>query len=228
MAGWIKLHRKLLDWEWWGDGNTTRLWIYILLKANHKEKIWKGIKIEPGTFVTSFAKMAEETGLSLQQTRTAISNMEKSMNITRKATNKYQLVTVCNWAFYQGEYENPTSNSTGNQHATQQSNNMQPNNNQEVKNERSNNITPISPFEGRNFSPELQTEIENWIAYKNERREGYKPRGLQALLTQIENRQKQFTDEQIINLISECMARNYKGIIWDLIKPTERKWRQLD
>ena len=105
MGGWIKLHRKLLEWEWWDDINVTRLWIYILIRANHESKKWRGIVIPAGTFITSYAKMSEETKLTINEVRTAIKKLQSSKNITSKTTNKYQAVTVVNWELYQSEQE---------------------------------------------------------------------------------------------------------------------------
>ena len=42
--GWIKIHRQLLEWEWYDDLNVKVLgYLYtLLLKANHKAKKYKG------------------------------------------------------------------------------------------------------------------------------------------------------------------------------------------
>ena len=42
MEGWIKVHRKLVDWEWYNDINVKVVFLHLLLTANHKEKQWKG------------------------------------------------------------------------------------------------------------------------------------------------------------------------------------------
>lgn len=64
----------------------------------------------------------------------------------------------------------------------------------------------------------LRGKIENWLKYKDEKNEQYTETGLKSLLTQIENNTKKYGDEKIINLIDECMANNYKGIIFDKLK----------
>ena len=43
MIGWIKIHREILNWEWYDDINTTRLYVHIQLKASFKDSKWKGI-----------------------------------------------------------------------------------------------------------------------------------------------------------------------------------------
>ena len=46
--GWLKLHRKISEWEWYTDGNTFRLFLHLLLNANFEDKKWKGITIKKG------------------------------------------------------------------------------------------------------------------------------------------------------------------------------------
>ncbi len=99
--GWISLHRKFLEWEWYTDLPTKSLAIHYLLKANHKANKWKGIEIEAGQFVTSRATLAKETGLSIKQIRTAEQHLENTGFSASKRTNKYSIVTICNYASYQ-------------------------------------------------------------------------------------------------------------------------------
>lgn len=69
----------------------------------------------------------------------------------------------------------------------------------------------------------LYNKIEEWLNYKQERKEIYKQTGLQSLLTQIENQVEIYGEDNIINLITECMANNYKGIIFDKLKGKEKE-----
>jgi len=56
-SGWIKLHRKLLDWEWYDDVNTTRVFLHLLMVANHKDNNWRGITIKRGQKLTSLSSL---------------------------------------------------------------------------------------------------------------------------------------------------------------------------
>ena len=73
-------------------------------------------------------------------------------------------------------------------------------------------------FKDRSFSPKMQDKLTEWLKYKAERRESYKPTGLTAFLTEVENKLKEYSEADIIALIGECMANNWRGIIWDKIK----------
>ena len=76
MEGWIKLHRQILDWEWYDDINVKVLFLHLLLTANYEDKKWQGTTIKRGQLVTSRQHLAEQTGLSEQQVRTAINKYQ--------------------------------------------------------------------------------------------------------------------------------------------------------
>ncbi|WP_444365448.1 hypothetical protein [Prevotellamassilia timonensis] len=132
--GWIKLHRKILDWEWFTSPSTLQLFIYLLLRANKEDKKWRGILIKRGQLVTSVATISEETKLSTQQVRTSLNRLKSTNEITSKTTNRFTLVTVCKYESYQlyEETEQQTK-----QQALQQTNNKQiTNKQQQLKNNK--------------------------------------------------------------------------------------------
>lgn len=101
MNGFIKIDRSILDWEWWDDQNTFRLFMTILLLANWKDKRWHGKLIPRGSLWTSIASLSRKSGLSEQQTRTALDKLISTGEITSVATNEGRLVTVENYDVYQ-------------------------------------------------------------------------------------------------------------------------------
>ena len=105
MDGWIKLHRKILEWEWYNDNNTKIVFLHLLLTANHKEKKWQGITIKRGQKLTSLQHLAEETNLSMQQVRTALDKLKLTNEITTKSTNKNTLITIEKYSNYQDKDE---------------------------------------------------------------------------------------------------------------------------
>ncbi len=121
MSGYIKLRRSLLDWEWYGDHNATRLLIHLLISVNYEDKKWQGIIVKKGSMVLSWATLSERSGLSVQQCRTAMGKLISSGEVTKKVTNKYQVVTLVKWDKIQLDHLNITDKSTFNQ----QTNNKQ-------------------------------------------------------------------------------------------------------
>jgi hypothetical protein len=97
MSSWIKLHRSLKDWEWYDDHNATRLLLHLLISVNYKDKEWKGQTIKAGTYVTSWENLSKEIGLSVKQTRVAMEKLERSKEVARYTTNKWQAITLIKW-----------------------------------------------------------------------------------------------------------------------------------
>jgi hypothetical protein len=113
--GWIKLHRQILEWEWYSDNNCFRLFLHLLLKANHKEKRFKGIELKVGSIVTSRDLLARETGLSSQQIRTALNKLISTNEITSKTSSQGTILQIVSYEKYQVvtneiTNEQPTSN----------------------------------------------------------------------------------------------------------------------
>ena len=101
MAGWIKLHRKFLKWEWFNDNNMVMLFIYLLLKANFETSKWKGIEVKRGQLITGINSLSQQTRVSLQSIRTVLKRLKSTGEITIQSTNKYSIITICNYDSYQ-------------------------------------------------------------------------------------------------------------------------------
>lgn len=84
MEGWIKIHRKLLDWEWYQDINTKTVFLHILLKSNFEEKKWQGMLIKRGQLITSISNLAKDLKLTEQNVRTSLKKLEN----TRRNNNQ--------------------------------------------------------------------------------------------------------------------------------------------
>lgn len=99
--GYIKLHRDILQWEWYDDTKMFKLFISLLLKANWKDNTWHGKKIKRGQVVISVAKLSAELGLTSHEIRGRLELLEKTKEIKKKGTNQYTIVTICNYDDYQ-------------------------------------------------------------------------------------------------------------------------------
>jgi len=112
IPGFIKLHRKMLEWEWYDDHNTCRLFNHLLIIANYKETRWKKELLKPGQLATGRKSLAIQIGLSEQQIRTALKKLESTHEITIKPRNKYSIISITNWATYQTEPVIPNQQKT--------------------------------------------------------------------------------------------------------------------
>ena len=99
----IKIYKKMLEWEWYDDTNTKILFLHCLLRANWKPARWHGIEIEPGQFITSLATLAAETHLSVKQVRKAIEHLKQTGEVADQRHANCRVITVIKWNEYQGQ-----------------------------------------------------------------------------------------------------------------------------
>ena len=144
--GFIFLHRRFLDWEWYGEPNMVALFIHILLSANYEAKRWKGIEIERGQFITSLQSLSDAIGVSVMKVRTCLKRLEETGEITTKTTNKYSVITICKYDSYQSQNSDANKQITNNQQTDnkQITNKQQSNNNNIINKEINNNIYSLS------------------------------------------------------------------------------------
>jgi hypothetical protein len=99
--GFIVLHRKLLEWEWFADPKTLVVWIYLLFRANWKPNRWKGIEIGRGETLETIAGISRATGLSVQSVRTALEHLKSTNEITTRPTGYGTLISIATYSKYQ-------------------------------------------------------------------------------------------------------------------------------
>ena len=135
MEGWIKLHRKLVDWEWYHDSKMVHLLFHLIAKANHRDGKWKGIDIKRGQLITGLDVLKQQTGISTQSLRTCLERLKSTGEITNKSTNKYRVITILKYDSYQ---INENTNNQNNKQLTnkQQTTNKQLTANKNDKNEK--------------------------------------------------------------------------------------------
>lgn len=114
---WIKLHSKILNWEWYKNSNVFRLFLHCLLKANWKDGKFQGKEILRGSFVTSLETLSQDTCLSVQQIRTALTHLISTGELTSKSYAKFRVITVINYELYQQVNKETNNQITSNQQA---------------------------------------------------------------------------------------------------------------
>ena len=90
---YIKLNRKMLNWEWYSDPCTRDVFVHCLLKANWKDGKWHGYDYKRGQFITSLPTLASELGFSIQNIRTAIKNLKSTGELTDWHDSKIRIIT---------------------------------------------------------------------------------------------------------------------------------------
>ena len=202
MSGWIKIHRQIIDWEWFTDTTTFRVFLQLLLKANHKEKKYRGMVLKVGTIITSRDILAFETSLSVQQVRTALDKLKSTNEITIKTSSQGTIIEVVNYSKYQL--------------ATNEVTNKQPTSNQQVttnKNEKKE-------------KKEKEVILDSWIEYRKSAKKTLTQQSIKSILVKMEN----YTNEQCKFVINKSIEQGWQGLFWDNIQTIQevnepKKWK---
>jgi hypothetical protein len=99
----IKVFRKLSEWEWYQDSKMVHLFIHLLLHANYKDNRWRGIPIKRGQLPTGIDSLYEKTHISKQSIRTRLKRLKSTGEITIKPTNNFSIITLCHYELYQNK-----------------------------------------------------------------------------------------------------------------------------
>lgn len=102
-GGWVKLHRKLLEWEWYGDAHMVHLLVHLLLTASHERKEYKGLTIKRGQVVTSKKKLSEALNMSETSVMRRLRRLEVDRFVDLKVDQYGTTITICNYDSYQGK-----------------------------------------------------------------------------------------------------------------------------
>ncbi|PZM63467.1 hypothetical protein [Paenibacillus dendritiformis] len=146
MQGWIKLHRKIRYNAIFNNHQLYRLWTICLLTATHKRREQivgnQTVLLEPGQFVTGRFELHSEYNNGLKKKDQVseytvwrwLMSLEKGGFLSIKTSNKFSVVTIDNWALYQGsdnDDEQQNEQQVSNKRAT---NEQQMSTNKNVKN----------------------------------------------------------------------------------------------
>lgn len=147
--GYVMLWRSMLTWEWHDDPATFTVYVHLILSANIDDVIWHGITIKRGSLISSYAKIAKRTGLTIRQARTAINHLETTGEVTRLSYSKFTVFTLNNYDKFQDVTsktlkKRSKSDKVVDKQAT--SNRQQNNKDNKDNKEAINNITPSGDF----------------------------------------------------------------------------------
>ena len=107
--GYVKIYRKMIDWEWFQDGNMLKAMLWLIINANTQDSKYRGIKVRRGSLVTSRKELSlkwsgkrRHERISEQEVRTILKRLQTSGEIIVNATSAFTLITICKYELYQG------------------------------------------------------------------------------------------------------------------------------
>ena len=169
IQGFLRISRNIVDWDWYTDANTFRVFMHLLFTANYKDSNYKGVEVKRGQVVTSRMEIAKALRMSEQNVRTSLSHLKSTSEITSKSTNKLTIITICkydSWQDFTSESNQQTNheltdNLTINQPTIEEESNKKNNNNKEKED------TKVSPK--KKSSRFIKPTVEEVNAYVKEK-----------------------------------------------------------
>ena len=206
--GWIKLHRKIIDSAVFENPKILKLWIWCLCKASHKgyESMVGNqiVVLQEGQFIFGRKKASSELKIKESMVYKYIKLLEKLEMINIKSNNKFSIITIEKWAFYQFD------NDEEQQQKEQQRNNkgttkeQQRNTNKNVKNVK--NVKEIIYSD----VPELNEAIIAFIDYRKSIKKPMSDRAITLLLGKL-NKMSNSVQEQI-EILNQSILNGWQGI----------------
>ena len=209
--------------------------------------------MDRGQFATSLAKIAADTGLSIQNVRTALKHLELTGELTSKSQGKYRIITILNYCRYQDTNKVSNSDLTANQQGTNKELTSELTTIEEYKKERKEerkNIytTPLPPSKGRTtnqkkadknielftekipvygFSDRVIATMLDWMRYKGEEKGfQYKETSMITLCNQVKRNIEKHGDSAVIECINLSISNGWQGLFWDKIEQNSRNGYQ--
>lgn len=154
----IKIDRNIMRWGWYTDANTAHLFIHLILKANIEEHKFRDMVVKRGQLFTSLPHLANETGMTVNEVRTALKHLTSTGEITDESQPFGRLISVVSYNLYQ---DKPTDKRTGksqadHRQATDES--QQSKNNKKDKNEKKESA-PATPDGGGRAEWEIRRKL---------------------------------------------------------------------
>ena len=110
-GGYVKLYRRSLESAVFtqGSGALWRLWTYLLLSANWKDRrLDDGTILRPGQLIRGYRGIATHLGWARSKVERWLRRLERmeSIKIETRTGTLAQVITISNWPLYQGEVGN--------------------------------------------------------------------------------------------------------------------------
>lgn len=107
MAGWLKLHRELMD-HWVSDEpESLAVFIRLICEANfsdsRKQLNGRPVTIYRGQLVFSYDKFSGRSGVSVAKLRRIIKRLSDDNTISKQSFSKYSVISITNYDSYQGD-----------------------------------------------------------------------------------------------------------------------------
>lgn len=97
----VKVDRNIVNWRWYQDANTIRVFLHLIINANIVDHDFERITVHRGEIVTSIPSLANSLNMSVQAVRTALGHLKLTGEITCRRYPHYQVISIPGYDRYQ-------------------------------------------------------------------------------------------------------------------------------
>ena len=210
--------------------HVREIWLYLLRKANHEDRIVHGTLIKRGQLKTSYKDILEDLSWFVgyrkesykkHHCETAMKLLTKQQMITTAKTTRGMFVTICKYDHYQ----NPNNYETDNESDNKTTRDLQSTDtiNKNYKNSKNSNINKEATKKNKSVAEKIddylsivpedwKESVEVWLRYKKDRKEMYKSdRSFGSFFKTIE-RESQGDPNIFKAAVEQSIKNNWSGV----------------
>ena len=209
------VHFKITRWRWYKVENMAHVFIFIILHCKRHDGFVGEIELKRGQALLSVKAIVEGTGVSTKKVRTILSRLKKSEELSLKTTNKFSIITVCNYDKYQAL---PTT--VGQTKGKQRANKGQ--HTKEYKEIKENNKGTNGKFNPFDIRPDWfpKKRYGDLLLHRKSLKAVQSETAIRAILKQF--RLAMQKGWSVDDLVDEMTNRSWKGLKADWLKPKKQ------
>lgn len=135
---WLKLNRSILTSNVFDNPKLLKVWIWCLCKASHKERdqlVGRQVEhLKEGQFIFGRKVASAELKMPESTVYRYVLQLKQLGNVSIKTNNKYSVITVKNWRFFQDSTPKRKQQNEQQMNNKRTTNEQQMNTNKNVKN----------------------------------------------------------------------------------------------
>ena len=214
IAGWISLHRKILDNPIvCKDSDHLAVWIYLLLNATHTnyDAIFKGKRITliPGQLITGRKSISTQIKVDEFKVQRILKTFENAQQIAQQTSSQNRLISILNWDTYQqGAQQNEQQ--VHNDCTTDAQRVHTNNKDNKVNNDNKKNIGLKKCIEDYTNNPAIIESVKGFIEMRKTIK---KPLTEKALLLIFKNLDKlSKSDAEKVEILNQSVMNSWQGV----------------
>ncbi len=229
MEGWVKLHRKTLENPVvMKDKDYLAVWIYLLLKATHKEydSLFNGkrITLKEGQLIIGRKSVSDKLKIDESKVQRILKAFENEHQIEQQTSSRNRLISIVNWHEYQ-QNEQQIEQQVNNKCTTTE---QQVNTYKNVKNGKNERKKEVSKKESnKSFNEliekytsneQLREELKNHLAVRKQKRGALTNRAIELsfkaldkLTEKIAVNDTEAIDRAKIEIVQQSILKGWVG-----------------